>query len=149
MRGWRPSRFAQLEPLPPQEDDSGPWATSDAAPSLPDEPEDDAVPTRMQAMIGRAMARERASVLDRREFIAYLARVRANGPYAVSCAATGFIYWKLGESAKSIPIADFLPRHEIEERKRFLLGEGVDHGHAELREGSEYAERDLLLCAVP
>lgn len=122
MRGWRAARFAELmEDAPSQverRENSRRYRAFQRRNIL-----DEHEPTESQHSIGRALATERAAVLDRGDFHAYLARARVTGPFALSCAATGFIYWMLGEMEGNMPVADFLSRAEIEERKSFLLGE--------------------------
>jgi hypothetical protein len=71
------------------------------------------------------MAAERVAILRRADFLRHLRRARVGGPFALSCAATGFIYSRLGEMPGHIPVADYLTRREIEEHKARLLGESA------------------------
>jgi len=124
MRCWRAARFAELaEDTPSQverRENSRRYRAFQRRRIV-----DERGPNDSQRSIGHALATERASVLDRTAFHAYLVKVRVTGPFALSCAATGFIYWMLGEMEGNMPVADFLTRSEIEERKSFLLGDAA------------------------
>lgn len=124
MRGWRAARFAELEEDAPAQVERRLNARRYRAYRRRRIIADHR-PTDSERAIGRALATERASVLDRDAFHRYLAGVRVGGPFALSCSATGFIYWKLGEIGRQIPVADFLTRAEMEERKSFLLGDSA------------------------
>ncbi len=121
MRGWKPAYFATTE----DEDAVAlrPVRRRRRPRFLPYAVRETPTPSDTERALGHAVAAERAALLDRREFLDWLPAARVAGPFALSCAATGFIYARLGETPAHIPLADFLRRDEIEERKRFLLGD--------------------------